>query len=497
MFKLDARNIFKSNNTLLQILEGCVFGLFLGLACRWLSLLWTLAVVVVVFLIYITLQRPEVALVGILIITASIVFEDQLPTIYVGVSLHIPDIFLLASFAILLVRWMIEPGFKIVKTPLDRPLLVFYGLTLLSTFIAVTQSTVEVEPARRAMRILSYYLTFFIVTNLVKERRQIDFLLRSIFFLATVVAVAMVLQYVLGTANPLLPGRVEALNTQGSIYEDVVRILPPGYSLLLLSFITIFCILVFEKITSLGILRYLQVCLLGMALILTFLRSYWAALIVVLILFAYLVREDDRRRLAGWGGITVCLAALVLALILSDPASGAAGLVKASGERLGTLFDSETFQGSDGALNWRMIENNYAISAIAAHPWMGMGMGFTYRPWDFRIDQIRTTSAGLDFRTFIHNGHLWILLQSGLLGYLSLMWLSFVFMLRGFKYWRIIADPKLKGVVLGFTLTYLSVLISAVVNSSFMQWRWTPVLGIMMGINEVIFLKFSKADSMD
>ena len=134
-----------------------------------------------------------------------------------------------------------------------------------------------------------------------------------------------------------------------------------------------------------------------------------------------------------------------------------------------------------------MIENGYAISTIAANPWIGLGMGFTYRPWDRRLDILGNP---FDFRKFIHNGHLWILLQSGLLGYLAFMWLSLTFLMRGFKYWRSIADHRMRAVVLGFSLVYLAVLIAAVVNSTFMQWRWTPVIGIMMGINAVILMKF-------
>jgi len=84
---------------------------------------------------------------------------------------------------------------------------------------------------------------------------------------------------------------------------------------------------------------------------------------------------------------------------------------------------------------------------------------------------------------------LWILLQSGLLGYLSLMWLSLAFLLRGFRYWRSIPNSRMQGVVLGFTLAYLAVLIAAGANSSFMQWRWTTVIGIIMGINEVVLGK--------
>ena len=232
-----------------------------------------------------TLKRPEIALLGILIATSSIVFEEQLPLLSVGgISLHIPDLLLLGSLGLIAVRWLVEPEFRIVRTPLDWPLLIFYGVTLLSTFIAIYQSSVEVEEARRAIRVLSYYLTFFIVTNLVRERRQLNFLLNGLFLLATIVAAAMVVQFLLGDSVQLLPGRVETLDTQGTMYEDVTRILPPGWSIVLVSFVAILCILVLEKFKPLGWLRFLQCGLLGMALLVTFLRSYWAVLIMVFFL---------------------------------------------------------------------------------------------------------------------------------------------------------------------------------------------------------------------
>jgi O-antigen ligase len=434
--------------------------------------------------------------VGILIATSSIVFEEQLPLVSLGgVSFHIPDILLLGLLGLIAVRWLVKPEFKIVRTSLDRPLLIFYGGTLLSTFIAIFQSSVDVVDARRAMRVLSYYLTFFIVTNLVRELRQLNFLLNSLFLLSTIVAAAMIVQFFLGHMVQLLPGRVESLATQDVVYEDVTRILPPGLSIVLVSFCALLCILVLEKTKSLKWLKFLQCGLLGTAFLFTFLRSYWAVLIIVLFLLGYIFRGYDRRRLIRWGLVAIFSAAMILLVIFSDPGSRAARLAGASVDRLSTLGRSGTFQGKDSSLNWRKIENRYAFSTIASHPLIGLGMGAKYRPRDTRIDQRDAISTNY-FRGFIHNGHLWILLQSGLIGYLSLMWLSLAFLIRGFRYWRSIANDRMRGVVLGFTLVYLAVLIAAVVNSTFTRWYWTPVIGIIMGTNEVILMKFRQEDSV-
>jgi len=485
MLRESIRISFRPNDLLFQLLVGCSIGLIFGIAGFWFAPLLVLGTLAAA---YAALKWPEIALLGILIATASIVFEDQLPVLTVGsISLHISDLLLLGSLGLIAGRRLVQPEFRIVRTPLDRPLLIFYGVTLLATLIAILQSSVEVKDALRGTRVLSYYLTFFIVTNLVRERRQLNFLLNSIFFLATIVAAAMVVQFVLGESVTFLPGRVETLETQGVVFEDITRIAPPGWSIVLVSFVTILCILVLEKFKLLGSLKFLQCGLLGMALLVTALRSYWAVLIMVIFLMIYLFRGVYRRRLIGWGVLAISSAAIILlVLYFSDPNSRASRLVGASMDRLGTLANSGTFQGQDSSLNWRMIENRYAISTIASHPLIGLGMGAQFRPWDSRLDPADPRVSGYDFRKQIHNGHLWILLQSGLLGYLSLMWLSLAFLMRGFRYWRSIANARMRGVVLGFTLVYLAVLIAAVANSTFMQWRWTPVIGIMMGINEVI-----------
>jgi len=493
MLRQSIRKSFMPDGLLFQIIVACGIGLILAIASLRFSVLIVFGALAAALLVYATLKRPEIALVGILIATSSIVFEEQLPLISMGgISFHIPDILLLSLLGLIVLRRLAKPEFKIVRTPLDLPLLIFYGVTLLSTFIAIFQSSVDVVEARREVRVLSYYLTFFIVTNLVRELRQLKFLLNSVFLLATIVAAAMVAQFLLGHSVQLLPGRVEGLWTQGVAYEGITRIAPPGWSIILVSFLAIFCILILEKNKPQRSLRFLQCGLLGIGLLFAFLRSYWAALIIVFLLLAYIFRGHDRRKLIRWGLVALFSAAMILLVIFSDPRSRAARLVGASMDRLSTLGRIGTYQGQDSSLNWRKIENKYALSTIAAHPLMGLGMAFTYRPWDRRLDPRSTRGSGYDFRKHIHNGHLWILLQSGLLGYLSLMWLSLAFLIRGFRYWRSIANDRMSGVVLGFTLAYLVVLIAAVANSTFMQWRWTPVIGIMMGINEVILRKREK-----
>jgi len=419
-------------------------------------------------------------LLAILASTSSFGFEGRLPAIDVGIHLELPDALLVGSLAYIALQWLSAPGFSFVRTPLDRPLLAFVGVTLFSTLMALLQSSVNRDQAIEATRIFSFYLSFFIVTNLVRERRQLDFLLSGIVTLASVVAVAMVLQYAMGVQ--LLQGTQDV----GDI--STTRIAPPGFSIVIVSFVVLFCKLVCERFRPAGLFRFLQCGLLGLAVVLTFFRSYWAALILVLSLVVYLGRGTERQRLVGWATVVMFPIVLILVLTFTVPDLAISKLVRASWDRFSTVGSTQTFTGGDASYDYRRIENQYAFAAIAKRPLIGYGLGASFRPLDLRLDW-RDEQGLHDLTNHLHNAHLGILVQSGVLGYGCLMWLSVSFLLRGLRNWRKVPGERLRAVVLGLTLVWLALLISGGANSHFALKYWTPVIGIVLGINEAILRK--------
>jgi VanZ family protein len=263
---------------LLQYMTACAAGLVLGAVFVWFGGLWALIALLVVGFGIVVLCRPEIGLLGILVATSSIVPESELPILSLGGigSLHIPDIVLLSLLVLILVRSLVEPRFKIVHTPLDLPLLSFYAIAMVFSLYAVSQGSVNVEDARRAIRTITYFLTFFVVTNLIRTKSQLTLLLKGISFLAIIVALAMAVQFLLGYSVSFLPGRVEILNTAGTNYSDVTRVLPPGESLVAFGFLLTTVMLVLEKNRVGDWLRLAQWLLLGVAVVLTYNRSYWA-----------------------------------------------------------------------------------------------------------------------------------------------------------------------------------------------------------------------------
>ena len=149
---------------------------------------------------------------------------------------------------------------------------------------------------------------------------------------------------------------------------------------------------------------------------------------------------------------------------------------------MSTLFDPNTTQ--ESSLQYRYVENKYAYSQIGLHPVIGLGLGANYRPWDHRIDAGATVSQINAY--YIHNGHLWIMLKTGLIGYLFFMWFVLLYIKRAIQNWKRISDPLQSGIILSFATTMIGVLFAAFVNPVFRNSYWTPVIGVVMGIGEIV-----------
>jgi O-antigen ligase len=470
-----------------ELLIPIGLGLLLGIASLWLSsLLVFAALAAAVAFSLLLFKRPEMVLLIILVGIATFVNVDLIPR-YSGI--YATDFLLLSLLGVIAARWLVDRDFKLVRTPLDWPTLSFYGFAMLSTFIAIAESRVTPKQSLDEMRYMTYYLSFFVVTNLVREKRQLRALLRGILFLAVLVAVAMIVQYVLGAQIHLLSGRVETLTTDGTRYEGIARIIPPGEPLLFGAFVVLAAILVLNKFTAASLWRVLLCGLLGLAIILTFRRSVWAVTGLALLIIGIVANQEGRRRLWGWGVAVIVAATLAFVFVDGESNSQTARLTKAFVERFQTLFEDKTFESKNAStLRWRDFEYKHAIPQIISHPLFGLGLGAVYRPYLPGVDHER-----FDGRRYIHNGHLFIMMKAGMLSYLGLLWLTFTFLKRGFKNWRRMQNGQTKAVVLGLTLAYLGTFISAVSEPRFCDWNnWVIAIGIMMGINEAIISRFAE-----
>jgi O-antigen ligase len=470
------------NKRITQIGVAIMAGFLLGLASTMLDPLWVLVGITTLACFFIFIKRPEVGLLGYLVITSTIINGDSLPRISIGVGkILITDIILLTLLSFIIIRVLVEHDCKIVHTPLDLPLISFLGVAFLSTFIAINQSRLTINGSLGETRVFVSYLTFFVVTNLVRDERRLRSLIRILFCLATIVAVAMIAQFLLGNHVQILSGRVETLGTEGVSVMGVTRIIPPGESLVFIAFLAITVTLIIAKLGFKNLPAILIWVLTGIGVILTFKRNLWIAVFLAFLLLMLLSRWETRLRMAGGILAIIFMATILLLTILSQSVSETNKLVTGTLDRLFSLANPRTFEDPNSSLRWRDFEYQYAIPQIISHPLIGLGLGAIYRPFVIKKD-----GEGFDGRKYTHNGHLYIIVKSGLLGYTCFVVLSLLALARGFKFWRKIPNLQFRAVLLGFTLAYLGILIGSIVSPMIVTAWWTPVIGVLLGVNEVI-----------
>jgi len=482
MLSQGIRQLIRPYDLTFQLVVAGGVGLLLGAASLWFSPLWVLGGVLGVLCLTGIAYRPELGLLTIVLITGGLIDFERLPLLTMGpISLHITDIILLYLLALVLTKALVVPTFKVVRTPLDVPLIWFCFAILLSAILGIAQSPVGTNYVLRRLRPLAYYLGFFAVTNLIRERRQLSVLINGLFVIAVLASLAMLIQ-VLDPSIQLVRTTVVQVGTAGQEYAGVVRTYIQAERLIYVMLLASVCSLVLGGRWLPSVLEFTRAGILGIGLLLSFQRNYWLSMISMLALTVVLVSWTERSRILRWAIVGV----VAVALLVSLQGGGLDRYVVAARDRLIWGMRPETLA-QDSSTQMRVMETRYAIQSIAQHPLLGIGLGNLYRPFTADDKYHVLKHPGIGLRWYMHNAHLWVWVMMGLMGFIPFIWLYSSFLVRGFTRWRKIADPKLRPVVLGFTLAILGQAISNVVAPNFVQSWILIVFAIIMGINELIF----------
>ncbi|KAA3647822.1 MAG: hypothetical protein DWQ07_02225 [Chloroflexi bacterium] len=483
----------------IQIALAVAVGLTIGLLTVAVSPFITLALVFGLLAGVVALRRPEIVIFGILILTATILDEFFFPYVEAGpVRLFVSDVMLYALLAMLMLRLFLDSKYKPVSTRMDFPLLLFYGIGALSTAVAILFApdayklanfgTLFDDPpemirlALPEVRIFTYYLMFFIVTQMIRTKKQFNTLLIGLMVMAVITGIFMVIQSVVGIDAPFLAGRVETLSTGGQSFANITRVLPPGQSLMLLGFIISSSILVLQRFRFWNVFIILQWAVMAAGVIFTFNRTFWVASALAFLLLILVVRWQERSRIVGWGYLLTFGLVVLAVFAFSSPDSQVAAITDAVIDRLSTITSIENIS-NDQSFRWRDVEYEGAFESIASRPFLGIGIGAEYRDWNSLLDN----PPFYDGRTYIHNGHMWLLMKTGVIGYLAFLLLGGTYVFRAFRKWQSIENELWKAVVIGGALTFIGLIPAAIANPVYMQPFWTPVFGIMFAANEFIY----------
>ena len=232
-----------------------------------------------------------------------------------------------------------------------------------------------------------------------------------------------------------------------------------------------------ERLGWVGWLFLCTVPLLAIGLAFTFSRAVWVSVAVSVGVGVLFSTSNERKNLLLLFCASVLIGAMAITLLgmLLPEISKLTNVLYLRGS---SLFTGKQI-GYSSSWQWRIRENEYALATITQHPLLGIGPGNHYRP-DFFLGGDRLPG-------FVHNGYYFILVDLGLAGFVPFAWFTVAYLFRGYRFRTIIHDRVLAPLAFGFTLSYVAILIASIAEPTFMYWYWTPVLGVMLGINEVIY----------
>ena len=474
------------NHNFLNLSTAAVAGVLIAVAVIFLEPIMVLVLTGAILGASVLVFYPEYGFIAILILLSSILGEEQVPTIDIGLQIYIADIIFAFLVVIMIIRLLVDPDFHLEKTPFAIPLFIFWGLALLTTVIHIFDNSIVIGDGIQEMRIISYYLLLIPFVQLIRTKKQLNRLLNVMFILATLTAAANILQYILGDTITFLTGRVEQFS------DGVTRITDnPGEGIITTTFIVLTIRLFLSNFKFNNIFHFLQWLIIGGAMLISFNRTHWGVAGLSLLITFFLTNPEQRSKIMSWGLSILWLIPLAIlpALFFRDSAYSA--LVDAAVGRFQTLFTSQSYvDPTESTIIWRNFEYHYGLPQIASNPVLGLGMGALYRPFIPQID-----GWGNMGPHYTHNGHLWIAMKAGLLSWFALLSFMGMFIANGFKKWKRVKDPEMQSLALGFTLVAVSVLFGSILHPMIITFFWTPLLGVIFAINHVIFRLYLDNDN--
>lgn len=471
-----------------QLLLAGVLGVLLGIAFAYAPAVYVALAVVAVFAVVLAVRWPQLAMVGMIVMLSTVLPGTAIPKINAGTfKVWATDLIIIGSLVLITVRFLVDRRFVLVRSPVVLPLALFTLWTLISSlrgyyFDGHLRNDVVIET-----RIAMYYLTAICALFLVRAKDGLHFTIRAMSFFATVAAVAMIIQYVLGAQVAFLPaGRTYEFTESGT--ADITRVKDTiGEGLVTMVFIIKTVTMFINKLRFRKLIDLAQWLIIGLGLLTTFNRTHWIMVALAILITLMLVSSEERRRFVGWALFllfVIIFASAFFGFVL--PESKVTRFLGAAGGRFVTITQGESYTDPrTSTLQWRNFEYEYGIPQIYQHPLMGLGLGAAYRP------RLSVDHAGFEGWKYTHNSNLWIAMKTGLVGFFFYLWFMLAFVWHGLRKWRAISHVTYRGFVLGSALGVLVLLPGANLHPFGMMLEWVPVIALAIGLSEALIYNYA------
>jgi O-antigen ligase len=367
---------------------------------------------------------------------------------------------LAADFVLLLVLialWIADvttrEGFRMPRSAFDLLFLAYVGVAVVSIV-----GTFSVVAAVRALfRQLSYFMLFYIVLDMVRDRKRLHRLVAAVLCGAAVVALYGVVQYVIGVSEQIgVAGQGLASNVRGRVYstQDNPNFLSEYLILLLPVAVAMFL----RKGWWFARLFYLGTAgVMTLTLLLTYTRAGWVGAALGMMLFFGLY---------NWRYLGLFAAA------------GAAGILALPGV-LQRLTSITRFVSGSGGFRLQLFRT--AAAMIAHRPVFGVGIGNYLEVYPHTIARYPTYDVGFAEYSS-HNSFLTVTAEMGIAGLLVFLWIVLRALRQAFSGWVHLSDPGDRLLSLGIGCGMVAFLTQSFSNVTFFHPRVTVYYWFLLAV---------------
>ncbi len=364
----------------------------------------------------------------------------------------------------MLVFWLIKMtalgNFRLVKTPLDLPILLFLGIAVITTLTSIYPYVSKIE----LYKIINYVLLYYLVVNNIKDKGQIKRIVILVVIVGTSLAIYGLYNYFNGIEKIYTLDKKHYLGMVTSTYVNHNHI--AGYFELVIP-LAIGLMLAKERLLGRGKVSRISSVILGLvlplaaaaimiiALVFTYSRGAWISFLGSMVVFGIIIALW-LKILKGWSrpkkwGVFALITLIIISVAIFMPQD-----IK---QRATTLLEFKEGEFKDMSIQGRLIVNRNTLEMIKDYPILGSGPGtFNLLYPKYRDPRLRT------FMNATHNDYLQYAEEMGLFGLGSFILLLVLFFKKSLNLIKTLPDRYLRLLTIGFLVSVSAIAIHGLVD---------------------------------
>ena len=419
----------------------------------------------------------ELVLLGLLVFTPLAFGTVQVWSISL---MHLATVFMLALW---LLKMNAQGRFRLIRTPLDLPILAFGVIAVVSTATSVYFYESKVE----LFKILNYILLYFIVVNNIKDLKRIKRIITILIVIGCGLALYGLYNYlngiemIYGLEKKAYVGNLTATYVNSNSMCAYLELTIPLAIGLFLSGMLAGQSIRRKRRRSITTFILLPVILvMTAALVFTYSRDGWIAFFAS-ILFLSIILVWVRRKTPK---ILTRIAMIVLVVLIVLATTGSVSLYQAmKGKDEGKVSPINPFRGAP--IESRIDVYRGALQMIADRPLLGVG------PGNFPIVYPRyRDKKEIIFMNETHNDYLQFTSEMGIFSLGAFLVLLFLYFKNGIRYLLSSKNMYLLGLTLGCMVSVAGVAIHASMDFPFQipanVLTFWVILGLTVSISRVV-----------